>query len=137
MSRVRMLAESDSHLHHVYMSFCLSVCLSVLSLSTQNNSASTGKILMEFGNQGVLKNLLKKQIWLKSENNNVHITGRLMHICDNTSLNFSQNTKCFGQSLQRKSNAHLSSVNLFCESYVFYEIMWKNMVLPGRLQVQI
>jgi hypothetical protein len=70
-------------------SSCLSFCPSV-RLSAWNNSASTGRIFIEFDIWVFFENLSRKfQFPLKSDKNNGYFTWRLTYIYDNISLNSS------------------------------------------------
>ena len=57
---------------------------------------------------------------------------RPMYIYDNISLNSSYNEKCFRQKLYRKSKPTLYIQLHFSENRTVHEIMWKNIVEPGR-----
>jgi hypothetical protein len=59
-----------------------------------------------------------------------------MHICDNRSLNYSYNEKCFRQNLLRKPKERFW-VNPPPPHHVVYEIMWKNMEKPDWPQMEI
>jgi hypothetical protein len=79
LKRVCRIAKRNYLFHHV----CLpSVCPSVL-LSTWNNSAPTGRILMKFNIWIFFRKSVKKiQISLKSDKNNGYIIWRPIHIYD-------------------------------------------------------
>jgi hypothetical protein len=53
---------------------------------------------------------------------------------DNIWLNYSQNKKYFSQNCSRIQNTFHVQKH-FSEYYTSYEIMWKNMVEPDRLQI--
>jgi len=119
------------------MSACPSVRPSV-RLSAWTNSATTGRIFMKFYIWIFFENLSKKiEISLKSEKKNGYFTWTPIYIFDHISLSSSQNEKCF--IVVEKIKTHiLCSITLFkIENHVIYEIMWKNVVKPGRPQMTI
>jgi hypothetical protein len=114
-----------------------SVCESVLS-SAWNNSAPTGRIFIKFDIWVFFLTYFRKiHVILKYYKNAGYFTRRLMHICDEISLNSSYNEKCFKQSCGENQNTHIMFKNFFSENPAVYEIMWKNMVHPDRSKITI
>jgi hypothetical protein len=60
-----------------------------------------------------------------------------MQIYHNVSMNSSYNEKYFNQNLYRKSKHTFYIREQVSENRAFYEITWKNIVEPDRLQVTI
>ena len=84
----------------------------------------------------VRKSVEKTQISLKPQKNIGYFTWRPIYIYDNISLNSSSYEKCFRQKLYRKSkHTFFMFSNFFHENRAVYEIMWKNTVERGRLQM--
>jgi hypothetical protein len=83
------------------------------------------------------KSVAKIKLASKYDKNNGYFTWRPMWIYDNISLHSSYNETCLRQKMQRKSKHKFYVQKLFSESRIVYEIMWKNMVEPGRPQMTI
>jgi len=64
---------TNSFFTTVFLSVCPSVCLSVSS-STCNNFALTGRILIKFDLNILIKSVKKIQFTLKSDSNNLYFT---------------------------------------------------------------
>ena len=86
---------------------------------------------------GFFEDVMKISVSLKYDNNNRYFTCRPMHSYDNISFNSSQNEKCLRQKLYRKSKHTFYVKQLFPKYRAVYEIMWKNMLEPERLQMTI
>ena len=76
------------------------------------------------------KSVQKIQVSLKSYKNKRYFTWRQTHIYDFISLISSYNEKRFGQKFRENQGTYF--MFLFFWNRDFYEIMWKNIVQPGR-----
>ena len=104
----------------------MSVCLSEL-----NDSAPTGKIFMKSDIWLFFSNIVKCQVSLKLDNNNVHLAWRRVYIYDKVLPNSTQNNKYFRQicrhnqktrfifskPLPRKQCRLWDNVELFCRAW--------------------
>ena len=67
---------------------------------------------------------------------NGYFTWRPIYSFDHNSLSNSENEKCFKQTLYRKSKKHFMFNKIFLfENRAVYEVMWKRMVQPDKLQL--
>ena len=99
--------------------------------SAWNNSVPSGRTFMIFDIWGFFRKSVEK-IHL-SDMNNRYFTWRLMYVNDYASLTSSQYRICFRQKLWRKSGEKFFVQHIFPEN----NVMWKNMVQPGRPQMTI
>jgi hypothetical protein len=76
--------------------------------------------------------VMKIQVSLISDKNNGYFTWRPIYIFYHILLNSSLNEKYFRQLLQRKSKHTFYVQELVFQNHAIYEIMWKNIVKPGR-----
>jgi hypothetical protein len=102
--------------------------------SARYNLAPTGRILITFNIFAFFfrKSVEKIQVSLKSDNNNRHFTWRRSHVCDNISLNYSQNEKYFKINLVEKIRIHILRLLTFSENRAVHEKMSKNLVEPEQ-----
>ena len=77
------------------------------------------------------------EVPLKSDKNNKHFTWRLIHICDLSSLSSFENYwEIFQTKFIEKIKTHFKFNNFISSpNRAVYEIMWKNILEPGRPQM--
>jgi len=78
------------------------------------------------------KSIEKFQVWLKSDKNNGCFTGRPMYVYGNSLIISFGMRNVSDRSCSVKPNTHF-----FLENSAFCEIMWKNIVEPGGLQMKL
>jgi len=77
----------------------------------------------------------KTQVSLKPDKNNGYFTGSKIYIFDHNSLISSYSEKCVIHAVEKTKTHILCSITFFLENRADYEIMWKNTVESGRLQM--
>ena len=98
--------------------------------SARNNSAPTGRIFMKFDFSVFIPKTVKKiKVSLNFNTNKGYFTWIFIYIYNDTSLNSSQNEKCFRKKVQFMFN------KFFFLNRAVYEIMWKNNAERGRSQM--
>ena len=84
------------------------------------------------------KSVEKIQVVLKSDKNTGHFTWILAYVYDHIVLISSNNEKCFRHVVENINLNILHSITFFSpKNGAVYEVMWKNVVLPDRLQMTI
>jgi len=126
---------SNCYFSHVCLSVCLSVwvpaCVSIRQ-SPCNNSASTGRVSMEFDYMRIFRKSVEKiHFSINSDKNNGYFTWKPMYICDTVSLNSPQNENCFRQTLYRKSKHIFCSIT-FSQYCAICEIAWYRQTKHAR-----
>jgi len=120
--------DPSARLWKVTISFVktwLSVCP-----SSWNNSAPNRRTFVKFG------------MWEFFDSPPIsfafhYIETRIASNFHDISLNFYSNGKCFIKSCRENQNTHFIFDNFSPKLRAFYEIMWENMVQPGRSQLTI
>ena len=108
---------------------CLSICLSVRI----KQLASHWMNFHEIWCLSIFWKIVKKiQVSLKSDKNFWYFRWRPIYIFDHVLNNSCQIENCFRQKCRENINIHFVFNNFFCN-----EIMWQNMVEPGRPQMTI
>jgi hypothetical protein len=134
--RERRVFGAFLKLQNVNISFVMSVCPPGVTPSAWNNMAPTKRIFVEFDMRIFRKSVEVFHFSLKSDNNE-YFTWRPAYIYNNIPLNSSHNVKCFRKSCGENQTTHFTFNKVFSENRVIYEIMWKNNVERGRLQMTI
>jgi len=109
-----------------------SVCPSAWVIST-----ATRSIFMYLDYVSIFRKSVQQiQVLLKSDMNNGYFTRIPVNVCDNTSVDHSQNEKCFRQTKQSNQNTCYVQWIFFLKRTV-YEVIWKDSVKPDRHQTAI
>ena len=116
------------------MSVCPSVRLSVRPHGTTRLPLDRfpWNLILEY----FWKYVVKFNFSLKSDKTNDYFTWRPIYISDHNSLSFSQNERYFKQICRENQNTQVMfSKVFFFENRAVYEIIWKNIVQPERMQM--
>jgi hypothetical protein len=110
------------------MSVCLSVCMKLASCHWMD--------IHEMWYLSIFEKFFEKiQVWWNSEKNDRYSTWRPVYILIISCLVFPRMRNASDKSCRENQNTRVMYSNILFENRVIYEIMWKNLVGPHRLQM--